>query len=56
MDPDAALEELRDLAAAYMLQDENQELEEFAISFTALDRWLTRGGFLPNDWKHATPN
>lgn len=55
MDPNAALEELRDLAATY-LDDENQDLCDFAISFTALDGWLTRGGFLPNDWKHATPN
>jgi hypothetical protein len=57
MDPDAALEKLRELVTEI---NENREqaiadpewlLIEFAESFEALDNWLVSGGFLPADWK-----
>jgi hypothetical protein len=57
MDPDAALETLRELVTEI---NENREqaiadpdwiLTEFAESFEAIDNWLVSGGFLPADWK-----
>ena len=67
MDPNEALRQLRALAAkvitsvdAYEGLDEadEEELEEMALAgeslasqFQALDEWLSKGGFLPADWR-----
>lgn len=54
MDPNAALERLRELVVA--TADENNNAvkvhlaDEMAELFEALDYWLTRGGFLPSQW------
>lgn len=57
MDPDETLKRLRvkvtqahesncmDLREAYTLAMEAAEL------FDALDSWISKGGFLPSDWK-----
>jgi hypothetical protein len=44
MDPNAAVDELRSLAAQHMD-------ERWADLFVGLDAWLQRGGFLPRDWR-----
>lgn len=58
MDPNEALALLRRLAA--MSPDPEQrslssefkdEWETFATTFTGLDNWISRGGYLPQDWK-----
>lgn len=60
MDPNTALNDLRRAVAAI---DNNDGMSEHAFSdqldniiqeFTALDQWLTGGGFLPNDWNKNT--
>lgn len=61
MDPNAALKMMR-LRAEELLSgthtsndeeiDAGLELAEYAC---ALDEWLTNGGFMPEDWKHANP-
>lgn len=48
MDIDAALERLRELAAA-------DPDSEWAIAFEAMDGWLSRGGFFPDAWRHPDP-
>jgi hypothetical protein len=46
MDPNTNLEQIRALVAERIeAGDELVELVE------ALDNWITRGGFLPRDWK-----
>jgi hypothetical protein len=56
MDPNANLTEMRELAQT--LLDNNADLSDFCAQaerlaelVQALDEWLTRGGFLPRDWK-----
>lgn len=53
MDPNAALEELRLLRSDYdrygaSMGDES--VDRMMELGTALDGWLSRGGFLPDDW------
>jgi hypothetical protein len=57
MDPQAALNYARK-AASGVLDDMDHEratdpddVQRLAESFQALDHWLSRGGFLPSDWK-----
>lgn len=57
MDPNATLETLRQLCADWengITRDSEQLAGEFFDAVTALDEWLTRGGFLPRAWEHAT--
>lgn len=69
MDPEAKLEELRKLAAEIItLQDAfgetqdavraleriSEKADELAQGFQALDEWLKKGSFLPNDWKRQS--
>jgi hypothetical protein len=42
MDPNIALEELRELFAGKATAE--------AAAFQDLDEWLSKGGFLPDDW------
>lgn len=55
MDPDAALAVIRELAAE-INEAGPDALDEIAAMrladhVTGLDQWLTKGGFLPADWK-----
>lgn len=47
MDPNATLKELRELLKRGMRPD----LERARELFEALDEWILKGGFLPDDWK-----
>lgn len=58
MDPDAALQLVRDgiveLRAAAEGDSNDAEIEaahELADAVQALDEWLSKGGFLPADWR-----
>ncbi|MEV8321416.1 hypothetical protein AB0Q95_45480 [Streptomyces sp. NPDC059900] len=59
MDPDAALIRLRraaegiDSIAADPAQDWSGELIDVLEHVAALDEWISRGGFLPGDWRTA---
>ena len=53
MDPNATLENLRDLACKVFLVapcDLPRVADELAAGFEALDTWLKGGGFQPDDW------
>lgn len=68
MDPNELLEALRDCAQELIGEVENANrvgIADFSSSetaykmaekFEALDTWLTRGGFLPSDWKSQSRN
>lgn len=53
MDPDTALETIRALVKGY--QDEEgitgRDVTTLVETVAGLDEWLTKGGFLPKDWK-----
>ena len=59
MDPEAALTRLRELAEEIIERIDADESydhlddlpSEMAETFQGLDQWITRGGFLPRDWK-----
>jgi hypothetical protein len=61
MDPNAALEAIRDLQAQWREKQYIDGAEDAALNIlekmsghvAALDEWLTRGGFLPEAWKAA---
>lgn len=56
MDPNSALAKLRALVAAPVTEDDVLDnLEDVCEAFTALDEWLTRGGFTPADWQPRRP-
>jgi hypothetical protein len=51
MDPNTVLENLR---AAYRREEYNftyEEICEILENFNNLDRWISRGGFLPIAWE-----
>ena len=51
MDPDATLEELRELYNDW--QDGNLDPDkagDFVTLFDNLDNWIISGGFLPKEW------
>lgn len=52
MDPDVMLDEMRALAKSDLSEfgDEVHRLAELTL---ALDEWITKGGFLPADWRSA---
>ena len=52
MDPDEALRKMRQALKWYEegLEDDDCE-EQLVVSARALDEWLSKGGFLPKDWK-----
>jgi hypothetical protein len=59
MDPDAALEELLNLAdLVTSLADDREwtdcDILRIAGLTLALDGWLTAGGFMPTRWKPAS--
>lgn len=55
MDPNATLQEIRDLIAAIqgepMADDIDEKASDLAELFQALDWWLSDGGFVPNAWR-----
>ena len=54
MDPNTALADAREAVEDYenagSLGSESDAAERLVTAFTALDTWLSRGGFLPTDW------
>lgn len=58
MDPDEALQNLRDLVAQIQHSGgkfATVEERQFAEQFAALDEWLIKGGFPPQDWSDQVP-
>lgn len=57
MDPNEALDQARAacLASRRFGTDPTLALDSLAEAFTALDGWLTNGGFLPTDWAQSVP-
>jgi hypothetical protein len=54
LDPNATLAELRRLVDEHWDEDSaGDPAREFAEHVSALDDWLTRGGFLPAVWESA---
>jgi hypothetical protein len=58
MDPDQALTDARK-ACKHWHEGERGDydfvaLDELVNAFEALDQWLSRGGFLPRDWRSVT--
>jgi len=64
MDPNEALRELRMLSKYVAMSAEQlargvrthmpyQETNELAEKFQELDEWMSRGGFLPDEWKRG---
>ena len=58
MDPNAALDNLREAVARYNEAYDNGDPEgcryaahDLAEAADALDGWITRGGFLPTGWQ-----
>jgi len=60
MDPNETLKVLRALVAEVLGADRfegndaDEVLGELAEEFDALDKWITSGGFLPQDWRPAS--
>ena len=52
MDPDAALDTLRTLAARVQADHRlsHADVVEAAEAFAGLDTWISNGGFLPRPW------
>jgi hypothetical protein len=56
MDPNVTLAQLREaLKLAQLRAALNKEDFEAYWLFKSLDGWLSRGGFLPDDWKPQPP-
>lgn len=57
MDVNAALARLRAASQALSLADSDERMAELAVelgdAFEALDEWLAKGGFLPDDWNRG---
>ena len=51
MDPNEALQRLREWAGGVADGEEMSAEMEAAEAFEGLDGWLSRGGFLPADWQ-----
>jgi hypothetical protein len=54
MDPDECLRTIREIVKRIEEEDDiESDLPELADAFESLDLWLSKGGFLPDDWKDA---
>jgi hypothetical protein len=51
MDPNATLAEIRALVAAIHSEATPERCGDLAELVEALDNWLSKGGFAPDDWK-----
>jgi hypothetical protein len=60
MDPNEALKNAREASKKFMEASDPREATAYAadlrIYFDALDEFLSKGGFLPQDWKSRNPN
>lgn len=58
MDPNTVLAEIRSLIESIDHAKSDAEvhraLADASVSFTALDEWLSSGGFLPTAWQRTT--
>lgn len=54
MDPNAALDEIRSLAARADGGLGRSDAERLAELVSGLDSWLSGGGFLPSDWQRSS--
>ena len=56
LDPNKALNRLRELAAINSFEgvDIDYTFEEMQEHFKALDEWLSRGGFVPDEWQYMS--
>lgn len=50
MNPDKILKNMRDLCSRLLNEEYQGYGSDLASDFEALDRWITDGGHLPNDW------
>lgn len=50
MDPNATLAQLREGINALDKRVDRYVLDRAVEMFQALDEWLSKGGFLPDDW------
>lgn len=55
MDPDATLDEIAALADKHEAEDglDTHDTARFVELVTALDTWVSKGGFLPESWAAA---
>ena len=60
MDPNATLNEIRKMVAAYYMyvdSDDGYLCRETALELCGkiegLDQWISNGGFLPKDWEQS---
>lgn len=51
MDPNVTLEEIRQLMACVLDGEMDDVAEQLAEAFLSLDEWLTKKGFLPDEWR-----
>lgn len=51
MDPDVALEIIRNNCQVLVDHDDSNSSQETAEAFLALDEWIQSGGFLPKLWR-----
>jgi hypothetical protein len=54
MDPDEALNKIRDLYEQLVASGEKSPGYELACAVNDLDLWLTQGGMLPAEWEHGS--
>jgi hypothetical protein len=58
MDPNQALADARAACEQWAHSERGDHdlvaLAELVNAFEALDQWLSRGGFLPRDWRSVT--
>jgi hypothetical protein len=62
VDPDQALKNAREAAQRYRASNEvegerngSEAAFDLVDAFEALDGWLSKGGFLPEDWAKGRP-
>ena len=53
MDPNACLKELRELGKHFENVPSLEDAYRMAELFDALDKWISKGGFLPKAWSRA---
>ncbi|BCP36387.1 hypothetical protein MINTMi198_17570 [Mycobacterium intracellulare M.i.198] len=51
MDPNEALQDIRNGLANYFANGIDVDLDHIFDRVEALDEWLSRGGFLPDAWQ-----
>ena len=58
MDPNQVLKDARAALHEYISTDDDDLIAEAAVKiiegFQVLDQWLSKGGFLPNEWRRTS--